>query len=115
MLTTRYKIQLKTQAYIDMMDPLKWVGALKNIYGVPGKSYDGYVTMINCSEHYDSLVIMCYTVEGPEDRERLAQLKSSQDNWSLYRKSAVVNGILSHALHLGIKMTGYEIDELIPI
>lgn len=97
------------------MDPFKWVGALKNIYGVPGKSYDGYVTSIGCSEAYDCLIVLCYTVEGPEDTDRLADLKAKQDNWSLYRKSAVVNGILSYALQLGIKMNGYEIEELVPI
>ena len=97
------------------MDPLKWVGALKNIYGVPGSSYDGYVTSVGCSESYDSLIVSCYTVEGPEDNERLGGLKSSQGNWSLYRKSAVANGILLHALHIGIKITGYEIEELVPI
>jgi hypothetical protein len=97
------------------MDPLKWVSALKNIYGVPGKSYDGYVTTIGSSESYDSLIISCYTVEGPEDTERLAELKSNQANWSLYRKSAVVNSILSYALHLGMKVGGYEVEELIPI
>lgn len=115
MLTTRYKIHLKTPAYVDHMDPLKWVTALKNIYGVPGKSYDGYVTTIGSSESFDSLIISCYTVEGPEDTDRLSELKSSQIKWSLYRKSAVVNSILSCALDLGIKVGGYEIEELIPI
>ena len=115
MLTTRYKIHLKTPAQETLMDPLKWVGALKNIYGVPGSSYDGYVTTIESSESYDSLIVLCYTVEGPEDNERLADLKVKQSSWTLYRKSAVVNGILSHALHLGIKMNGYEIEELVPI
>ena len=115
MLTTRYKIHLKTPAEEALMDSIKWIGTLNNIYGVPGKSYDGYVTSVGCSESYDSLIVLCYTVEGPEDTDRLANLKAKHDNWSLYRKSAVVNGVLSYAMNLGLKIHGYEIEELVPI
>jgi hypothetical protein len=99
--------------YVNTLVESNWSRALSSIYHSPGPNFDGYVS--RASLENDTLTIDCYTVEGPEERDRLDGLKAIYRNWSLHRKSAVSNAILCFAANLGIKISRYQTEELVPL
>ena len=110
MIITFYRVNLAIE-YTNMeIDISTWYPILANIYGIPGLNYDGYISLVEKSDTNDSLKINCYTVEGPEEKIRLDSLKNTNDDWPLYRKSAVTSAIIRYALHIGYKIKGYTVE-----
>jgi len=107
---TGFKIRLKILESLDKTTEAMWYSALKNIYGIHSQNYDGYISRVQ--DQLNSLVIDCYTVEGPEEQERLSNLKNTVSEWDTYRKTAVTKAIISHARTLGYK---YSEVELVPL
>jgi len=114
MLVSKFKVLLKTLGDSGVSHSVitkeSWYSSLKNIYGIQGPNFDGYIS--NVYTEKDSLSIECYTVEGPEEAERLLAIKGNPAEWLEYKKIAVATAILIHAAHLG-----YEVHEhkLIPL
>lgn len=110
--TTHFKVTLTTS--VDLTSyKISWSTCLKNIYGTPGVNFDGYIRQVIPSE--SSIEIYCYTVEGPEEYERLFPIKEANTNWKVYRRSCVANSILCYASNNGLKIKGYTIEESIPV
>jgi hypothetical protein len=110
MITTRFKVILKIYLSSIPLVESNWSRALSSIYHSPGPNFDGYISSVAVNN--DTLVIDCYTVEGPEEYERINGLKAIYRNWSLHRKSAVSNAILCFATSLGIRIRRYQTDEI---
>jgi len=106
MLTTHYTVKIRSNSSLQEN---KLLPALKDIYGCPGKNFDGYVSGV--IQENDSVVIQCYTLEGPEEMERLSSLRQSCNDWSEYRKNAVLNAIISYLDIFGYKWNFCEILE----
>lgn len=115
MIVSKFKVLLKT-----LVDPgvshkvtmkESWYSSLKNIYGIQGPNFDGYIS--NVYTENNSLNIECYTVEGPEEAERLLRIKGSPTEWLEYQKIAVATAILIHAAHLGYKVYEHTVKCLI--
>jgi hypothetical protein len=111
MLTTRYTVTLVTPINLDVLNEVTWYSALKNIYNRPGPNFDGYISGVKASDVLDSIDIDCYTLEGPEEKDRLLSVKDSSDDWASYRKRAVVEAIVGYAQNLGYTVTEYMIRE----
>lgn len=114
MLVSKFKVLLKTLGDSGVSHSVttkeSWYSSLKNIYGIQGPNFDGYIS--NVYSENNSLNIECYTVEGPEEAERLLAIKGSPAEWLEYKKIAVATAILIHAATLG-----YEVHDhtLIPL
>ena len=110
MLVSKFKVLLKTLVDPGVITKESWYSSLKNIYGIQGPNFDGYIS--NVYTENDSLSIECYTVEGPEEAERLLAIKGNPREWLEYKKIAVATAILIHARYLG-----YEVHyhKLIPL
>jgi hypothetical protein len=104
MLITHYTVKIRSTSSLQEN---KLLPALKDIYGCPGKNFDGYVSRV--IQEKDSFLIQCYTLEGPEEVERLSSVKQSCDNWSDYRKNAVLNAITRYLDISGYKWISCEI------
>jgi len=111
---TLYRVYLKTDTINIRIDESQWYSVLKDIYGSPGQNFDGYISKVH-SDTNESLTVHCYTIEGPEERDRLSELKTIHTNWPLHRKSCLTTAILSFASHLGLKIRSYETVELTPV
>jgi len=91
MLVTHYTVKIRSNT---IPQENKLLPALKDIYGCPGKNFDGYVSRV--TQDGDSFLIDCYILEGPEEVERLSSLRQSCNNWAEYRKNAVLNAIINY-------------------
>jgi hypothetical protein len=111
MLTTRYKVMIKAPINLDLMNEVCWYAVLKDIYSNKGPNFDGYVSDIKVSDSFDSVTIECYTLEGPEDDLRLKDLRDANRDWAGYRKTAVVNAVLSNAYRLGCIIDTFHIED----
>jgi hypothetical protein len=102
MIVSKFKVLLKTLVDPGVTMKESWYSSLKNIYGIQGPNFDGYIS--NVYTEKDSLNIECYTVEGPEEAERLLAIKGNPAEWLEYKKIAVATAILIHAAHLGYQV-----------
>jgi hypothetical protein len=109
---TFYRVHLKTVINDESrINNEQWYPVLANIYNNPGPNFDGYVSNVEGSSDLGCLSIHCYTVEGPEEKERLSKLKEINTDWALYRKSTVINKIICYASQLGYKIKGYTVEQ----
>ena len=115
MLTSKFKVSftLKSPKASTKED---WYSSLKDIYGIEGPNFDGYVSSVEFVSEF-TLIIECYTLEGPEETSRLSELKDKvvnfeQVTWEEYKKAAVASAILIHALRMGYILETYTIESI---
>jgi len=77
-----------------------WYPSLKNIYGIEGPNFDGYVSNL-IKDSSKSLIVECYTIEGPEENARLSKVKELTSDWCKYKKEAVTKALVRHGIMLG--------------
>ena len=104
MLTTHYNINIQSDMIFHENTLLK---ALKNIYGCPTRNFDGYISRIFQEKNH--IHIDCYTLEGPEDVDRLSALKQEHTDWEDYKKNAVLKAFIKHLEYCGYTWTLCEI------
>ena len=109
MITTRFRVIMRIFVSSVPLTETNWTRVLSSIYHMPGRNFDGYISSVDLTS--DILTIDCYTVEGPEEQERISGLKMIYTDWGLHRRSAVTNAILCHASHLGIKIRNYYTEQ----
>jgi len=116
MTMSHYKVTIRTDINMEIMNNANWYGALKNIYNRPGSNFDGYVSKVclsDSSDLMDSITIYCYTVEGPEEAVRLSDLKDLHADWNAYRKEAITSAIFCYAYDLGCAIEKFEIEDVL--
>jgi len=104
MLTVNYQIKVQSDMIFHENTLLT---ALKDIHGCPTANFDGYISQISQGKTHTD--IYCYTLEGPEDINRLSVLKQKHANWEEYRKNAVLKAFIKHLEYCGYTWTLCEI------
>jgi hypothetical protein len=72
-----------------------WYPLLANIYGIPSKSFDGYVSAVNYSD--TTLIIHCYLIEDLENNSKLVPFKERYKDWNGYQKISITDAVKLHA------------------
>lgn len=109
--TFRYKILLTTNSHHETSTE-EWYPVLSNIYGVPTRNFDGYIS--NISINPSGLEIHSYLEEGPEEHDKLISLKTRNKDWAGFRALCVIDAIKIHARALGYSITETSIELLTP-
>ena len=109
MLTSKFKVSFTLNSPKESTME-EWYSSLKNIYGIEGPNFDGYVSSVNSSGF--TLIIECYTLEGPEENSRLSELKNKVLDWNEYKKYAVAGAIVIHAMRMGYIFESYTIESI---
>ncbi len=108
--TYNYQITLRTM-YNEIPHYVEhWYSALANIYGQPSKHFDGYVTLV--IKEPTSLTIICYTIEGHEEKDKLDSLKARNKDWPGFRSLCIIDSIKLHAKSLGYCVNETSIELL---
>ena len=99
MLVSKFKVSIAVKSQEHDVTNDTWYSSLKNIYETEGPNFDGYIS--NVTKTSDSLIVECYTIEGPEEIARLSKLKELNSDWQKYKKEAVTKAIVRHGIMLG--------------
>lgn len=102
MLVSKFKVSLTVadSPKESIATKESWYPSLKNIYGIEGPNFDGYVSNL-IKDSSKSLIVECYTIEGPEEKARLSKLKELTSDWQQYQKEEVTKAIVRHGIMLG--------------
>jgi hypothetical protein len=87
-----------------------WFSTLANIYGQPSKHFDGYVSMV--IKDNTTLTIICYVIEGHEEKSKLDSLKSRNKDWPGFRSLCIMDAIKIRARSLGYTINETSIELL---
>ena len=105
-----FKITLKLNEPIPDPHPsqAEWFPVLSNIYGIPSKSFDGYVSNVNYSNK--ELVINCYLVEDNDNHQKLSVFKEKYSDWNGYQKISMMDAVKLHSRVLGYTISSIGIN-----
>lgn len=110
MQTFNYQIKLSIKPTSFPHQIEHWFSALSNIYGQPSKHFDGYITLV--IKDTTTLTIICYLIEGHEEKDKLDSLKARNKDWAGFRSLSIIDAIKIHARSLGYSITETSIELL---
>lgn len=108
--TFNYQITISVNPNIIAHSIDDWFSTLANIYGQPSKHFDGYVSMV--LQDTTSLTIICYIIEGHEEKDKLDALKSRNKDWPGFRSLCIIDAIKIRARSLGYSVNETSIELL---
>jgi hypothetical protein len=112
MQTFNYQIKMSITPNTIVHKIEDWVSTLADIYGQQTKHFDGYITMVIKDDTV--ITIICYLIEGHEEKEKLDSLKAKNKDWSGFRSLCLIDAIKIRARTLGYTVTETSIELLAP-